>query len=310
MGNTFYFDWEIKLMEGLQAHMSPALEKLASAVTFMGTENALVLLLGFLLWCYDKERGRRFGVCMMLGLVWFAYIKNIFIRRRPYFDNPSIKCLTPVDKNADIYSIKDQGFSFPSGHTTNSTIGYGSLTFYYKNKIVRVLGVVLPLLIGISRFAVGVHYPTDVIAGWALGLLFIFGTDYMFNHVKRLGTAYLIIFLISATGCFFADTTDYYTGIGMMGGFFLADLYEEKYVKSENASNVREYVLRLACGCALFAALNAGLKLPFSKEFLESATPLCFMVRAIRYGVTVFIICGLYPKLFPYFKKKTTKANA
>ena len=68
-----------------------------------------------------------------------------------------------------------QSLSFPSGHAANATIVYLSLAFLltadYPRRALAVWGAVwLAVLIGASRVVLGVHWPTDVIAGWAFGL--------------------------------------------------------------------------------------------------------------------------------------------
>ena len=73
------------------------------------------------------------------------------------------------------------GYSFPSGHTLNSTVSYGLLAVVaWRSRLpvpVRraavVLGVTLPFLIGLSRIALGVHYPSDVLGGWLGGVAFV-----------------------------------------------------------------------------------------------------------------------------------------
>lgn len=68
------------------------------------------------------------------------------------------------------------GFSFPSGHATSSTVSYGAVTLVLLPAVPRparrpvVAGVVgLVAAIGVSRLALGVHYVTDVLGGYALG---------------------------------------------------------------------------------------------------------------------------------------------
>jgi undecaprenyl-diphosphatase len=76
-----------------------------------------------------------------------------------------------------------EGFSFPSGHALNSTVTYGLLAMLVWRtgwpKWLRVaLGAVLvtlPVLVGLSRIAIGVHYPTDVIGGWLAGIALVAG---------------------------------------------------------------------------------------------------------------------------------------
>jgi undecaprenyl-diphosphatase len=73
------------------------------------------------------------------------------------------------------------GYSFPSGHTVSSTATYGLLAVVaWRSRLALaarwsavVAGVALPLLIGVSRIALGVHYPTDVLGGWLAGTVFV-----------------------------------------------------------------------------------------------------------------------------------------
>jgi undecaprenyl-diphosphatase len=68
--------------------------------------------------------------------------------------------------------------SFPSGHSLTSMTIYGSLALLTSRSLRRraaqtsilVAGFTLPLMIGISRPYLGVHYPSDVLAGWTMGL--------------------------------------------------------------------------------------------------------------------------------------------
>ena len=74
------------------------------------------------------------------------------------------------------------GLSFPSGHSLNSAATYGLLAVvaWWTDRLalpVRWLavvgGVALPFAIGLSRIALGVHYPSDVLGGWSAGLAFV-----------------------------------------------------------------------------------------------------------------------------------------
>ena len=298
MGNVFYFEWEIQLMIWLQKLAGSFGAAVSSFFTYFGEELAIVAVLGLVYWCYDKEFGRFLGVSICIGIVSNALVKNIFLRRRPYLDNPDIKCLKPAEKSADIYDVAGQGFSFPSGHATNSTILYGGIGAYKKSWQFVVPGVALIILVSVSRVILGVHYPTDVLVGIVMGICVLLLSSFLLKNVKKRWLLYLIVFLVSCIGIFYCRTNDYYTSLGIMGGFFLGDLFEEKFVRFENTRVWYRFVLRTVGGLALFFVFNTLLKLPFSKEFLESGTTAAFVIRCVRYFIDTFVIIGLYPKAF------------
>ena len=176
---------------------------------------------------------------------------------------------------------------------------YTSLGLHTKKKIWMVLlGIVLPLLIGLSRVALGVHYPTDAIAGWLIGALIIFLVPFLKKKIKNRWVFYAILVLATVPGWFFCKSADYYTGFGFLTGFILATEFEERFVKFEKTRNVLRWILRLLIGIGLYFAFNTLLKLPFSSDFLDSGTTLAYAVRAMRYFVITFVIIGAYPLLF------------
>ena len=61
--------------------------------------------------------------------------------------------------------------SFPSGHACGSAVAYGTIAAITGSPVIAIVVTVLVLLIGISRIYLGAHYPSDVVAGWLIGLL-------------------------------------------------------------------------------------------------------------------------------------------
>ena len=77
--------------------------------------------------------------------------------------------------------VNERGFSFPSGHSALGMVAWGVLAVLVmrsrlplgaRRAIVIVLGILI-LLIGLSRVWLGVHYPTDVLAGWTAGAVIV-----------------------------------------------------------------------------------------------------------------------------------------
>lgn len=301
MGNTFFFEWEVKLIEWCQDLIgSGFLVQVFSVISALGEELVCIIVLGLLYWGFNKEAGKYIGMNIMSSVVWNPLLKNIFLRRRPYFDTEAIKILKPVEADADIYDIAAQGYSFPSGHSTNSATVYGSIARVINKKWVRVLMVVIPLLVGISRFVLGAHYPTDVLVGWALGTVTVFLVPFLRKKIKNDFIFWGVLLLTGLPGFFYCTSNDFYTGYGILLGGAASFMFEERVVKFENTKSIIRALLRTACGGGIFVVLNALFKLPFKESFLESATLGAYLVRTGRYAIVVFIVCGLYPMLFKY----------
>lgn len=294
MGNVFYFNWEPALMVWLQDLLGNTGATVASMVTMLGEETVMVAILGFIYWCYDKRFGVYVGTNLMVGLVANPMIKNVFLRLRPYMVHDQVMCFKPVHEG-DLYDPLLQGYSFPSGHTSNSSTMYFSLPMYGKKKWLVIAGILLPLVIGLSRVCLGVHYPTDVMAGWLLGAVVVAVMTFLQNKIRVKWKLYLLITVLSIPGCFYCTSNDYFNSLGMMLGFFAAGLFEEKYVKFENTKDLKKTVFRVICGLVVFLVVNAVLKAVFG--FIE-VDELKFFLRVIRYGVLVFVTMGVYPLAF------------
>ena len=302
-GNTFFFPWEVNLMEWLQGHIGSTGISIISFFSMFGEEILLVLFLGFIYWCYDKKLGRTMGLTAIMGLTWNAMAKNIALRRRPYFDHENIKILRVVEPEADIYNISAQGYSFPSGHSTNAVTAFGSLAVHLRKRWATVIAVAIPLLTGFSRFVVGAHYPTDVLGGWLLGVIIVLLVPLLQKRVKSTLQLYGILLLINLPGFLYCKSADYYTGAGLLIGFMGATLLDDNCVHFENTRKPLYRVLRLLGGVAVYFALSKLLKLPFSDEFLNSGNTASLLVRCARYAVIAFVDFGVYPMLFRFEKK-------
>lgn len=298
MGNVFYFAWEIGLMQWLQAHIAPAWMAFISQLSLPGEDLFLVMVLGFVYWCRDKKLGQRIGWCLLLGSSWSLALKDIVQRLRPYFVSDGIELLRKIDSGADTHDIAKQGFAFPSGHSFNVTAVFGTLAVATKKKWLTALAVILPLLVGFSRVAVGAHFPTDVFAGWMMGLLVVWLVPVLQRALRYPRVFRIVALLSAAPGLFFCTGAAYYTSFGLLLGLALSEPFEAKFVRFAPAKGFWRSLLRLAGGIAVYLVVNALLKLPFSADFLEQATTLSYLVRAARYAIVSFIAIGVYPLAF------------
>ncbi|MFI6012579.1 phosphatase PAP2 family protein [Streptomyces sp. NPDC051243] len=103
-----------------------------------------------------------------------SVVKALVGRLRPVVDEPL---------------VSESGLSFPSGHALSTLVSYGVLLIVFwpaAGRSVRRLllgaAVLVVILVGFTRIALGVHYLSDVVAGWLLGAVWLAVTAVAFRH--------------------------------------------------------------------------------------------------------------------------------
>lgn len=138
-----------------------------------------VMLLTAIIMIFDKNKKRAFYIALNVVLCFLLnqVFKFIFTRERP----------------VGINIITENGYSFPSGHSMVGVAFYGFLAYMFlhshKSRKKRLLiicsFIVLAILIGISRIYLGVHYASDVLAGFALSLAYLILYVVLFYNEKK-----------------------------------------------------------------------------------------------------------------------------
>lgn len=98
-----------------------------------------------------------------VGLAWLVadILKHIIHTDRPFIALANVQSL-----------FFETGFAFPSGHST--AIAALAFAIYFKNKKWGYVFIVSALLIGLARVVAGVHFPIDILGGYALGFMVAF----------------------------------------------------------------------------------------------------------------------------------------
>lgn len=150
------------VLEWFYAGTEPWLVRAAVAVTALGAWTMLVPFTLIAAWILLRRGEGRAAAYLLAFTLWgraiVDMVKLLIGRTRP----------ESLEHLAETFSA-----SFPSGHAANSTIVYGCAAILLApgRPWVLALALALSFAIGISRLLLGVHWPSDVVGGWTLGLL-------------------------------------------------------------------------------------------------------------------------------------------
>jgi membrane-associated phospholipid phosphatase len=161
------FDAQLAVSLHEHARANPTTVAILTTLTSLGSVKTLtafaIAVALVMLWRGQHVLSRVWGI-VFAGCLLNGVLKSLFQRHRPQFQNPF---------------VIEASWSFPSGHAMGSVIGYGLLAYLLWMAVPRmrsavVMGTVLLVsAIGFSRLYLGAHYFSDVIAGYAAGLVWL-----------------------------------------------------------------------------------------------------------------------------------------
>lgn len=165
----------------VQSFRSPMLTQVAIDLTALGSSSVLTVfaLLAYaaIIGAKDRVGFLHLTLALVGAFAWPELLKDYFARERP-------------DELLHLVTVRT--LSFPSGHSFGAAACYATFAFFFARFVPRwsteafcyVLAVLIVLVIGMTRIYLGVHYPTDVLAGisaggaWAFLLAAVFSLWY------------------------------------------------------------------------------------------------------------------------------------
>lgn len=266
-------EWGVEVVRAVQTVGSPALTALMRGVTFLGAQYFYLAALPLLYWCVDRRRGARIGIVFFLSTYLNLVLKDAFAQPRPYDLDPSVGM------------ARETSPGLPSNHAQGTAVFWGLLAPSLGRIKGWLLALVVTFAVGFSRIYLGVHFPTDVFAGWGLAILVLAADALLVPRFERLfGRVDLRLKLTLAAGLVLvmnaidrSDTSITGAFLGVALGFVLAG----RYARFSAKGSLGRKALRYLAGIAVTAILYLVPKLLLG----EVGSGLEPLVRFVRYGI-------------------------
>ena len=290
---------------------NPFLDTFFSVVTHLGEETFFILLGLIFFWCVDKKQGYYLLSIGFIGTVLNQFLKLLFRIPRPWVKDESFTIVESARKEAT-------GYSFPSGHTQSSVGVFGGIARWNKNRILRIIGIIICVLVPISRMYLGVHTPADVIVSFIIALALIFGLYPIirncFENKKTMRILFSVMVIMSLGFLAFVSfynfpenvdadnlasgTKNAYKMLGCTVGIFIAYEIDDKFIKFTTDASLPAQIIKFITGLIPLLLIKEGIKAPFQIIFGGS-----YVADGVRYLLIVLFAGCVWPLTFKWFSK-------
>lgn len=295
---------------------NPVLDAFFSVITHLGEETFFIVFGLIFFWCVNKKEGYYMLSIGFIGTILNQFLKLWFRIPRPWVKDPAFKPIESAIGEAT-------GYSFPSGHTQSSVGVFGGLARWNKNKVFRIICIIICILVPFSRLYLGVHTLLDVGVSVAIALILIF-TLYPIIHkacekpnVMRVLLGSMV--LLSAGYLFFvlfynfpldvdvenlnSGTKNAYKMLGCTLGIFISHEIDIRFINFDTKGCLLSQILKLVIGVIPLLLIKEGLRVPLSLLFDG------YLADGVRYFLIVLFAGCVWPVTFKWFSKLEFKKN-
>ncbi len=305
----------------LEKIRNPISDFFFSTVTKLGEEMVFLALAIIFFWCIDKYRGYYIMMTGFIGTVINQCLKIVCRVPRPWVKDPGFTTVNNAQLEAG-------GYSFPSGHTQNTTGTFGAIGATSSRRWLSIACTVIIVLVALSRMYLGVHTPADVcvsllIAAALIAVLhpvfsskenfdkympYVVGISVLISigfviYVNLLNPAdYAKDVTVSASGevhdPLASAIKNGATMLGCMLGLLVIYPLDRFFIKFETEARWYAQIIKLALGLAIVLAIKSGLSKPLVSLFGNE-----YVARSVRYFLMVVFAGAVWPMTFKFFAK-------
>ena len=245
------YEWGLDAIRFIQQFSNPVTYSILYFFTFLGNPISYVVFLSIIYLCIDEKKAVKLAYTAAFAVSLNTFIKDLLKVPRPYVRDVSLK------------TFEEDGYSTPSGHAQTSSAFWIVLAPMIKTKHTKtrnlIIGIII-FLIGLSRVFFAVHYPTDVLLGWVIGvciaLLVLFFWDKLSPAFNKLPHSFKMFCIFLPVAFFLIFKPEHTSVLAIMFSIPTGYLYlQNKGGFDAGSGTVIQKILRLLFGYATTAAL-------------------------------------------------------
>lgn len=268
-------EWGLQVIIFIQQFHGPVLDAVVRGITFLGEEQFYLLFLTALVWAVNFRMGAGLAVAFLLSAYVNSIVKDTLALPRPFELDPSVGIDTA------------RGGGLPSGHAQNGFVVWGGLAVWGQRRWLWVVAVAVIVLLGFSRIYLGVHFPTDVLGGYAIGAvllwLYLRFQQAVPDAVRGLPLAGQIgvTVLVPIVLALVWTTADTVSAMGTLAGLGVGLVLKHRYVPFDAGGPGWQRAIRFLVGAAGLLVFYVGLSALFPRE----GEALYAVFRFFRFGL-------------------------
>jgi undecaprenyl-diphosphatase len=277
-----FLDWGIEVVLWFQ-QFSPALDLLFKSLTFLGDLEFFLICMPLIYWCLDRRLGARLLILFLISAYINSVAKVIADQPRPFHYDSRVKALVHAGAGG-----------LPSGHTQSAVVVWGYLASQAGRRMLWILAVILMVAIPMSRLYLGVHFPTDLLGGYILGILLLvlylhFGLKVEAWLIQK-GIIWQMGLAVSLPILFICvnpkDSIDALNAGSVLLGFAPGIILERRWIRFCAGGRLLSRILRFIPGFIVLIGIWMGLRIVFA-----GMEPVA-LFRIVRYAL-VGLWCAL-----------------
>ncbi len=256
-----FYELQYQITLWFQSISTPELDKFFIVITDLGDVTFLMLILTFMYWNVDKVKGLKMVIAVTLSFGVNTVLKIGFSNLRPFYTEGIEKGIPR----------EIEGFSFPSGHSQNTGAAWTALIIEFRKNWIKVIGIILMVLIPLSRLYLRVHWLLDVVVGLGIGVIisilyYKYASDWFMKVITHKFTLTVITpltFLVTSL----VMNTDVAKGCGIFAGLLFGYWADDMWLNYQNEASLKTKVLRQVIGILVIMIIMEGLKVVFPEHY-------------------------------------------